>query len=105
MIDNDIINEFHLFFYFRCTSLIYLFEAQDTDKLFAELEIIGFYKVCKAIRELGCFLGWSSMLLFVTLDQKNQEGPFVTQRPASLTNISSSDAVIVDSAYILVFGN
>lgn len=61
--------------------------------------------VCKAIRELECFLCWSTMLLFVALDQKNQEGSFVTQRYASLTKISSSDAVTVDSVYILVFGN
>lgn len=97
-----------------------MFGAHDTYRLFAESKIIGFrgnlqtmsylpdmfeLKVCKAIRELECFLCWSTMLLFVALDQKNQEGSFVTQRYVSLTKISSSDAVTVDSVYVLVFGN
>lgn len=95
MIDNGIIDEFHLFFNSICTGLIYLFEARDKYKSFAELKIICFpciqqrmpylhdtfeLNVCKAIRELGCFLCWSTVLLFMALWQKNQEGPFVTQR-------------------------
>lgn len=90
MIDNYITNKFA--FFILDGQGWYIFRDRWHIQI-AELEIICFYcilqtmrylnamfqlNVCKAIRELECFLCWSRTLPFVVLYWKNKYRPFVT---------------------------